>query len=142
VEHVQPYFLYVKLLSDSVNLFSESFEWIHDWRLRRSIIYFGEYQILAQLTTRGWKSSILAPYEKVLQTENEFRRENSLESLVQDSIYYNPTQHMWRSLSKYGLFAVKKSLILINPAGVLDPPVSLEFALNTLIIFGAKNDPK
>ena len=141
VEHVQPYCFYIKLLSSSVNKFSKSFEWIRDWRLRRSIIYFGEYRILSEMFSRGWKSEILAPYEQVLQTENEFRRKNAVETLVDDSIYYNPTQHMWRSLSKFGLAAVKKSLVLINPAGIIDPPISLMNALDSLRPFGGKNDP-
>jgi hypothetical protein len=140
VEHVQPYFIYIRLLSSSVNTFSESFEWIRDWRLRRSIIYFGEYRILSQLASRGWKFEVLAPYEQVLDTENEFRRVNAIETLAHDSLYYNPTQHMWPSLSKFGIAAVKKSLISINPAGIIDPPASIIEALDSLRSLRGKND--
>jgi hypothetical protein len=130
--HVQPYFIYLVLEGTAISRFADSFEWIRNWHLKRSIIYFGEYRMLKMLTEKGWPSTIMAPYDDVVQSENIFRLLKGEPLLMSNSIFYNPTQHMWRALPSFGIWAVKKSLVASNPAGVENQPESIGVALETL----------
>jgi hypothetical protein len=130
--HVQPYLIYASLDSDGIKKFSESFEWIRNWKLKRSIVFLGEYKIWEKLRATGWKSRVLAPYDEVLLEENTLRKNIGENLLSPNSRYYNATQHMWRVLPKFGIFGVKRSLISHNPAGLSKAPLEITEALGRL----------
>lgn len=132
VHHVQPYFLFAKLEKDKFNHFSSSFNWIRNFHFRRSLIYLNEYRIARKLLDNDWKIQVLAPYWKLIETENRVRQ-NKFEELL-DPTYklYNPTQHMWKSLSKFHISGIKKSLIFKNPGGVKNSPTNARDALASM----------
>lgn len=132
IYHVQPYFLYVNLEESDYLKFATSFEWIRNYHLRRSLIFFGEYQIFSKLKEKSWNIRVVAPYSEVLLAENSFRTFKGEAPLNPRFDLYNPTQHLWRSLSIFGIRGVKRSLILQNPVGVENSPVNFESALTQL----------
>jgi len=130
--HVQPYFLYVNLVESDYQKFASSFEWIKNYHMKRSLIFFGEYQIFRKLKEKSWNVRVVAPYSEVLLAENRFRILKG-EALLNPRVdLYNSTQHLWRSLSTFGLRGVKRSLVLQNPVGVENPPINFESALTQL----------
>ena len=130
--HVQPYFLYVRLGKADFPKFAVSFEWIKNYRFRRSLIYFNEYRIANRLKKYSWTLEVLAPYFEVLELENCYRLQEGEVLIDIKSKRYNPTQHLWRSLSLFGIHAVKKSLVFQNPVKVENAPANITIALQTM----------
>jgi hypothetical protein len=132
IYHVQPYFLYVNLEESDYLKFATSFEWIKNYHMRRSLIFFGEYQIFGKLKEKSWNVRVVAPYSEVLLAENRFRTLKGEVLLNPRFDLYNPTQHLWRSLSIFEIRGVKRSLVLQNPVGIENPPVNFECALTQM----------
>jgi hypothetical protein len=130
--HLQPYFMYSVLNDDQIIKFSMSFEWIRNWRLRRTIIHFGEYKIYETLKSLNWNIKVIAEYEAILNYENLMRSQNHEVLLRSNSSYYNPTLQMWRSLPYFGLVGVKRSLIANNSYDLKNSPTTLQSAMKML----------
>jgi hypothetical protein len=132
VHHVQPYFVFAKLEKEKIVKFSSSFEWIKNFHFRRSLIYLNEYRIAHKLLKRNWKIKVVAPYWELIETENRIRETKFEEILDPTYKLYNPTQHMWKSLSKFHISGVKKSLIFKNPVGIKNSPSNISNALASM----------
>jgi hypothetical protein len=129
VRHVQPYFFYIKLSAESIPRFALSLEWIKNYRLKRSLVLFGEYEMEKKLYKQGWDVDLLVNYRDVIVAENILRSLNLEQPLDPICLKYNPTQHCWRVLPKFDIPGVKKSLIISNPyriQGVLDSEEQLK----------------
>ena len=124
VRHVQPYFFYIKLSAESIPKFALSLEWIKNYRLKRSLVLFGEYEMEKNLCKQGWDVDLLVNYRDVIVAENILRSLNLEQSLDPICLKYNPTQHCWRVLLKFNIPGVKKSLLVRNPYGISGIPKS------------------
>ena len=125
VKHVQPYFFYIKVNKESIPRFALSLEWVKNYRLKRSLVLFGEYEMEKNLFKQGWDVHLLANYSDVILAENILRSLNLEQPLDPNCLRYNPTQHCWRVLPKFQIPGIKKSLIERNPYGISGLPRSL-----------------
>jgi hypothetical protein len=132
VYHVQPYFVFANLNQDCVKDFSSNFEWIRNFHLKRSLIYFNEYRIARKLLERNWQIRVIAPYKELIELENQSRLTKSEELLDSTYRHYNPTQHMWKSLSKFHINGVKRSLVFKNPLGIKNSPKNVNDAFASM----------
>jgi hypothetical protein len=120
--HIQPYFLYVRLNNIGLQRFSESFYWIRTLHLKRSLVRFVEYVFLEKILSLGWEVQIIVKHMDLFNSDAEAFAGRKI----------NPNQHAWDKLPKLGLVGIKRSLIKSNPVGVNNAPKSLEEALITL----------
>ena len=126
--HVQPYLVYINLSSTNYRKFQQSFDWIKNFRLKRSIVRFGEYPMSKRLNGMGWEQAVIAPYKSVHQNFSLLHEEDPTFRKLTTSVLLNPTQEMWDGLILSGIPGIKRSLVSLNPVGVINVPDSLESA--------------
>jgi hypothetical protein len=120
--HVQPYFLYVRLNREGLQRFSQSFLWIKTLHFKRSLVKFIEYAFREKIEAFGWEVQLLVKHRDLFNSD--------LEAMTGNLI--NPNQHAWDRLPRLGLVGIKRSLINTNPVGVINAPKSFEEALIAL----------
>jgi hypothetical protein len=125
VQHAQPFFVYTRLDFPHLVLYKKSFDWIKNVRFKRSAVIFSEYRFCSSLTGYGWQVSPVANYSELLKVENQIRSELGELPLSEKNTRYNPTQHFWRCLPHFGIFAIKRTLVEKNPVYVRNPPVGV-----------------
>jgi hypothetical protein len=109
--HVQPYSLFVSLDKLGMVKFSRSFNWIKEWRFKRTNVMFYEYRLSKKLKTLGWEmrsiceaGSLATEYQNRINTKVEFSEYQLLD--------INPTTELWGILPKMGLAGIKKAIAL------------------------------
>jgi len=125
VQHAQPFFVYTRLDFPHLVKYQKSFDWIKNVRFKRSAVVFSEYRFFRTLTGYGWQVSPVANYWELLRVENKIRNKMGELPLSEMNTLYNPTQHFWRSLPHFGIFAIKRTLVEKNPVNVRNPPVGV-----------------
>lgn len=125
VQHAQPFFVYTRLDFPHLVQYQKSFDWIKNVRFKRSAVVFSEYRFCTTLTDYGLQVSPVANYYELLRVENQIRNKMSELPLSEKNTLYNPTQHFWRCLPHFGIFAIKRTLVEKNPVCVRNPPVGV-----------------
>lgn len=136
VQHAQPFFVYTRLDFPHQVHYQKSFDWIKNVRFKRSAVIFSEYRFFTTLTDYGWKVSPVANYWELVRVENQIRKNMNELPLSEKNTLYNPTQHFWRCLPHFGIFAIKRTLVEKNPVCVRNPPVGVLAASKYLEMLG------
>jgi hypothetical protein len=91
---------------------------VRNWKLKRSLVRFGEIPICRLSETLGYRTHALVPRLKVTSELDPQTDPNVSEfmNLQSKGIELNPTQHHWRLLRDLGIPGIKRSLVHANPA--------------------------
>lgn len=107
--HVQPYSLFVSLDKLGIVKFSESFNWIKEWRFKRTIVFLYEYELIKKLKDLSWDiRSICDAGSLAREYQNEFNIK--IDFAEYHLLDINPTTELWGILPKMGLAGIKKAI--------------------------------
>jgi hypothetical protein len=127
--HLQTYFLHVK--NDAIETFASIFKaTIRNWRIKRSIVTFGELRLQKLFHAKNLSAEGLFSEATAVKYFGENPSitldEREALHLIKLGIHINPSQYFWRILwEEYGF--VKKSLIISNPCRLKFPPELAQF---------------
>jgi hypothetical protein len=91
---------------------------VRNWKLKRSLVRFGEIPICRFSEGLGYRTHALIPRLRMTgeldpQTDSNVSEIMKLQS---KGVELNPTQHHWRLLQDLGIPGIKRSLVHANPA--------------------------
>jgi hypothetical protein len=126
--HLQTYFLMIK--PSATLAVMQFFELrIKDWKLKRSIVTFGELKLTKWLENRGLRCCAL--FSESIAIHNLERcttitlDEREAINIIKVRLHINPSQYFWKILwDDFGF--VKKTLIYQNPLNLTSAPCSIE----------------
>lgn len=95
---------------------------VRNWKLKRSLVRFGEIPICRFSESLGYRTHALVSRVNITSELHLQIGPNASEimNLQAKGIELNPTQHHWRLLRKLGIPGVKRSLVHANPAKLQD----------------------
>jgi hypothetical protein len=128
--HGQSYFIHFIASYEEFNKFREFLvKSIKNWTIKRFAVTFGEKEISKYfLQNKIIKFKVLYRYRDVKQLYVKmpsFQKEPWIESLIEQGVELNSTQHLWPALNSLGFPGYKKSLININPARLKKLPTKI-----------------